>query len=555
MAAGLDKETLDAGLDALAHFAKAHFTDEKLLEYDAKNEFPEEVVRRMCGSELGIQLFFIADKYGGMGGNSFDLYRISERMGWIDVGIATGVLATFLGSEPLGVGGTEEQKARWLGRIASEGLLMAYGATEPAAGSDLASLRTTATPVIEAKKLVGYHLNGSKQWISNGGVADLWSVLANAPGGPTWFIVERGDKGLTPGKHEDKHGIRASNTTPLNIEDLFVGTDRVVGGVEGQGLWQAQAVFGYTRLMVACFGLGAGWSALDRAVPYSLARIQAGTPLSEKQGYTHKLIVPHAIRLEASRAYIEEVAEMLDASDEIRNTEGAIAKYLATEAGLAAAEAAIQAHGGYGYTREYMVEKIRRDVRITTIYEGTSEIMEMTISRDRWQTHLKTRGRHYHDLADQIGAVQARSRDVGAAHAALALHALAEVLERSRLGRLTRHQHLLFRWGELIALAESAAVFAKRAALSAAGELNAKSHHRLKGKALTAASRVYAREAALRVATEGLRWVIGAGGVREDELPALEAAVGLSAIHRAQAGLVADLDTVADGIYERERAS
>ena len=153
-------------------------------------------------------------------------------------------------------------------------------------------------------------------------------------------------------------------------------------------------MFGYTRLMVAAFGLGAGWAALDRAIPYSAERIQAGGPLSEKQGYTHKLIVPHAVRLEAARAYIEETAERIDRGDDgTLNTEGAIAKYLATEAGNAAADAAIQALGGYGYTHEYMVEKIKRDVRITTIYEGTSEIMEMTISRDRWQQHLKTQRR------------------------------------------------------------------------------------------------------------------------------------------------------------------
>ena len=169
-------------------------------------------------------------------------------------------------------------------------------------------------------------------------------------------------------------------------------------------------MFGYTRLMVAAFGLGAGWAALDRAIPYSTERIQAGGPLSEKQGYTHKLIVPHAVRLEAARAYIEETAERIDAGEGTLNTEGAIAKYLATEAGNAAADAAIQALGGYGYTREYMVEKIRRDVRITTIYEGTSEIMEMTIARDRWQQHLKTAAQHYHDAAREMEALHASPR-------------------------------------------------------------------------------------------------------------------------------------------------
>jgi alkylation response protein AidB-like acyl-CoA dehydrogenase len=552
MPAGLDKDTLDAGLDALAHFAKANLSDATLLALDEKNEFPEEIVRRMCGSELGIQLFFIAEEHGGMGGAAFDVYRISERMGAIDLGIATSVLATFLGSEPLGVGGTPEQKALWLGKIASEGALMAYGATEPAAGSDLASLRTTATRVEEGGKIAGYKITGSKQWISNGGVADLFSVLANAPGGPTWFVVEKGTPGLTAGKHEDKHGIRLSNTAALTLEDVYVDADRVIGGEEGKGLVQAQAVFGYTRLMVAAFGLGGGWSALDRSIPYSTMRVQAGAPLSEKQGYTHKLIVPHAVRLEAARAYIEETAERLDAGEEGLNTEGAIAKYLATEAGLAAAEAAIQALGGYGYTREYMVEKIRRDVRITTIYEGTSEIMEMTVSRDRWQQHLKTRGQHYHEMAKRLEAVHARDAGVGADVAALALHALAEVLERARLGRLTRFQHVLLRLGELIAHVEGAAVFSKRAALAAAGELSPKSHHRITGAALSAAARVNAREAAARVLSEGLRWIAGAGG---DDGAALAAALGAPAIQKAQAGLVADMDAVADALYERTRAS
>src|SRR5205814_4905339 len=237
---------------------------------------------------------------------------------------------------------------------------------------------------------------------------------------------------------ENKHGIRLSNTAALSLVDVYVDTDRLVGGVEGQGLTQAQAVFGYTRLMVAAFGLGGGWAALDRAITYSTKRIQAGSPLSEKQGYTHKLIVPNVARLEAARAYIEETAERIDAGEGSLNTEGAIAKYLATEAGLAAAEAAIQAHGGYGYVKEYLVEKIRRDVRITTIYEGTSEIMEMTIARDRWQEHLKSAGDHYHAAARALEALHAENPDLGADVAALAHHALAEALARCRAGRLTR---------------------------------------------------------------------------------------------------------------------
>jgi alkylation response protein AidB-like acyl-CoA dehydrogenase len=330
---------------------------------------------------------------------------------------------------------------------------------------------------------------------------------------------------------------------------VYVPVEDLVGGVEGQGLVQAQQVFGYTRLMVAAFGLGAGWAALDHAIPYSTTRIQAGGPLSEKQGYTHKLIIPHIARLEAGRAFIEETAERIDAGEGTLITEGAIAKYLATEAGNQAADAAIQALGGYGYTREYMVEKIKRDVRITTIYEGTSEIMEMTVSRDRWQAHLKTRGQHYHDIAREMEALHATHPTAGADIAALALHSLAEVLERARAQRLTRNQHVQFRIGELVSYAEGAAALARRAARAADGTLNDKADRRFAPEIVAAISRTFAREAAQKVAMDGLRWACGADGVPAAELPAFEQAVRLREILAAQAGLVADMDAIRAAVY------
>jgi alkylation response protein AidB-like acyl-CoA dehydrogenase len=549
----IDKKTLKLSLKSLRDFAKGRLPDEKLLELDEKDECPLDIVRYMCNpDQLAIQLLFVPEEFGGMGGGAFDVYCICEEMARIDLGIATSVLATFLGSDPITVGATPEQKKLWLSRIADEGILFAYGATEPEAGSDLPALRTTAERVMQDGRIAGYKINGNKQWISNGGVADAYSVLANAPGGPSWFIVEKGTKGFTHDEPEDKHGIRLSNTAALAFNDVYVDVDRLIGGVEGQGLLQAQAVFGYTRLMVAAFGLGAGWAALDRAIPYSTKRIQAGAPLSEKQGYTHKLIVPHVARLEASRAYIEETAVRIDAGAEgSLNTEGAISKYMATEAGNAAAEASIQALGGYGYTHEYMVEKISRDVRITTIYEGTSEIMEMTIARDRWQSHLKTRGQYYHDEARKFEGLHGAHADVGAGIAGLGLHALAEVMEKARMARLTRYQHVLLRLGELIAYAECAGSLARRAALLAENKLDEKANRRFDAPALAAISRVFAREAALKVAEEGLRLIVGGAGVTDAELPALETSLGLTAIHRAQAGLISDMDYVADVIYDR----
>jgi alkylation response protein AidB-like acyl-CoA dehydrogenase len=549
----ITNKTLKLSVKSLRDFAKKRLPDEVLRELDDRDECPIEIVHHMCNpDQLGIQLLFVPEEFGGMGGGAFDVYCVCEEMARIDLGVATAVLATLLGSDPITVGATPEQKKIWLTRIAEEGILFAYGATEPEAGSDLGSLRTTADPVNENGRVVGYKINGNKQWISNGGIADAYTVLANTPGGPSWFVVEKGAKGFSHDEPEDKHGIRLSNTAALAFSDVYVPIDRLIGGVEGQGLNQAQAVFGYTRLMVAAFGLGGGWAALDRAIPYSTKRIQAGAPLSEKQGYTHKLIVPHVVHLEAARAYIEETAERIDAGTEgSLNTEGAIAKYMATEAGNAAAEASIQALGGYGYTHEYMVEKISRDVRITTIYEGTSEIMEMTISRDRWQSHLKTRGQHYHGRAREFEALHARQPNVGADVAALALHALAEVMEKARVARLTRYQHILLRLGELIAYAECAGSLSRRAALMADGKLNEKANRRFDATALAAISRIFARDAALKVAEDGLRWVVGAGGVSDSEIAAFETSLGLSAIHQAQSGLVSDLDSIADVLYGR----
>ncbi|MDR3749065.1 MAG: acyl-CoA dehydrogenase family protein [Acidobacteriota bacterium] len=548
----ITKKTLNLSLKSLRDFAKKRLPDADLIALDERDECPEEIVRHMSHPDkLGIQLLFLPEEYGGMGGSTFDVYLICEQMARIDLGVATSLFATFLGSDPITFGATPEQKKKWLGRIAEEGTLFAYGATEPEAGSDLGALKTTAERVEKDGKIVGYKINGSKQWISNGGIADVYTILANSPAGPSWFIVERDAPGFTHDKPEDKHGIRLSNTAALGLDNVYVDADRLVGGVEGQGLLQAQMVFGYTRVMVAAFGLGAGWAALDRAIPYSTKRIQAGSPLSEKQGYTHKLILPHVVRLEAARSYIEETAERIDAGEGSLNTEGAIAKYMATEAGNAAAEASIQALGGYGYTHEYMVEKISRDVRITTIYEGTSEIMEMTISRDRWQLHLKTRGQHYHDKARQFEELHSRHAMVGADVVALALHALAEIMEKARLARLTRYQHILFRLGELIAYAECAGSLAGRAARLAEGKLNEKANQRFDAAWLTALSRVFAREAALKVAEDGLRWVTGAGGINGAEMAAFELALGLPAIHRAQAGLIADMDYLADVLYGR----
>ncbi len=548
---GLDVGDLDLMTEALGDFVTEALTPELQLELDHEDRCPEDIVRAMSDPEtLGVQMVFIPEQYGGMDGGAFDSYRICEKMARHDIGLATAVFATFLGSDPIMVGGTEEQKQEWLGSISEKGTVFAYGATEPEAGSDLGAMTTTAVPITDDDGTVtAYRINGRKQWISNGSIADMTTILAATPAGPSWFVVPKGAPGFSSAPPEDKHGIRLSNTAALFLDDVEVPASHLIGGVEGNGLVQAQQVFGYTRLMVAAFGLGGGWEALDRSIEYSTNRVQGGSPLSEKQGYTHKLIVPHAVRLEAARAFMEETATRLDRGEGIggaMNTEGAIAKYAATEAGNAAADAAIQAHGGYGYTRAYVVEKIKRDVRITTIYEGTSEIMEMTIARDRWQQHLKSRGQYYLDKATALQAVHGRHPDVGAGVAALACQSLAAVLEACRVGRLTRSQHVLFRLGELIAEVETAEVFARRAAAALDGERYEKSPRRFDAGTWAAMSRVFAREAAQKVALQGPRYVVGAA-----DTAGVPLALPAEQIAAAQAGLLADLDLICDVLYGR----
>ncbi|TAH51274.1 MAG: acyl-CoA dehydrogenase [Chloroflexota bacterium] len=534
---GLDKETREMILDTLKKYAHDKLTPEYLIELDHNDEFPAEVLHELYDpTTVGLHLLFIPEEYGGLGGSAYDIYRVSELMASIDLGIATAVLATFLGTDPITVGATPEQKKLWMGKIADEALLVAYGATEPQAGSDLGSLTTKAIPIAENGQPAGYKITGRKQWISNGGVAQMYTILANAPGGPSWFVLDRDLPGFEKGKPEDKHGIRASNTAALFLDDVFVPADRLVGLQEGQGLAQAQAVFGYTRLMVGAFGLGAGWEALRRAIKYSQERAQGGALLCNKQGYTHKLIVPNAARLEAARTYIEWVAERLDSGEEGLQTEGAVAKYTATEAGNKAAEDAIQAHGGYGYVKEYMVEKIKRDVRITCIYEGTNEIMEWTIARDRWQQHLKTQGAYYNDWAKRLEQLHERESENGAGYAALAMRALAVLLEQARLDRLTRNQHILFRLGELIAWAESAAIFAERVVDKPTEGIN------LDIPTRQALSRIYARQAAMKIASEGMQWLIGAGQTNMQ----LGREVNSVAIFAAQMGNIADMDFAAE---------
>jgi alkylation response protein AidB-like acyl-CoA dehydrogenase len=548
--AGLDKDSLQMLLDTISSFGKQKLPAKVRLDLDEKDEFPLALIEELLGPEIGLHLLFIPEDLGGLGGCAYDVYRVSEDMARLDLGVATAFLAIFLGTDPIVVGATEEQRKHWLRRIGDEGMIVAYAVTEPLAGSELSAIRTKADRVIENGELKGYRINGTKQFISNGGYAQLYSVLAATPDGPTFFLVEKGTPGLIPGKHENKHGIRSSNTSPVTFEDVFVPPENLVGGVEGKGLIHAQSVFGFTRLMVAAFGLGGGVAAMLKAIRYARERVQAGSTLSEKQGYMDKLIVPHVVKLEAARAYIEEVARRLDAGEPELQTEGAIAKLFATEEGNASADAAIQAMGGYGYTKEYEVEKTRRDVRITTIYEGTSEIMQWTVSRDRWRVHLQERGGFYRKMAESLENLHREDPQVGADIAALGVRAVLETTERCRVGRLTRNQHILFQLGELMTRAEIAANFASYAA----GRGAAKYQPFFAPAAVKAMSRVCAREMALDIVGLAVRLVRGMDAVDDAGMAEFERGLQLGKINAAAKGLMADMDVVAKAIVEQDAA-
>ena len=530
--AGLDDDSLGSVLQTIKTVSERRLDRQTRLRLDEEDRFPAELVEELLGPGIGLHLLFLPEEVGGLAGGGRDLFRVSEEMARIDLGVATAFLAIALGVDPIIVGGTGEQRRHWLGRIAEEGLIVAYAVTEPEAGSNVARLATEARPVGGSDgSPSAYRLTGTKQFITNGGVAQIFTVLARAPGGPSFFVVDRAAPGVSVGPPEKKHGIRASNTTQIVFDDVEVPADHLLGLVEGKGLEQANEVFGFTRLMVAAFGLGAGEEALQRAIDYGRERVQFGEPLYRKQGFTHRLIVPHVVRLEAARAYCERVASRLDEGVAGLQVEGAIAKYFATEAGNAAADAAIQAHGGYGYTHEYEVEKIRRDVRITTIYEGTSEIQQNIIGTHRWRAAVRTHGAFFRDMAAGL-----RDRGFGEP-AALAADALAETILACHSKRLPREQYVLMELARLSAEVETAVALADKAA---AGGRHA--------GLLTACASLHGGAAARDVVMTGLRLLHGSGQCSDEEVAAFRSRVRFEDVVATASGELALMNSVAAAV-------
>ena len=542
---GLDPESLQMVLDTVGQLKKRLLTPEKISGFDREEIFPEDTIREMLGPEIGLQLLMLPEAYGGLGGGARDSCAVTREMAKICLGITTAFFAIQLGADPIIVAGTEEQKQKWLGKIAAGEALVAYAVTEPDVGSNVAAIKTKAEPVMdEAGKITGYKINGSKQFISTGGYADFITLLANTPEGATFFIIEKDTEGYNRGKGEEKHGIRASNTSPLTFTDVFVPVENVIGGVTGEGLKQASKVFGYTRLMVASMALGGGEAALDIVIPYAKERIQFKTPLSEKQGYTHKLVVPHVVRLAAAANYIDEVAERLDTGEKDLEVEGSIAKLFATEIANRAADDAMQALGGYGYINEYGVEKIKRDVKISCIYEGTSEIQQNIISTFRWKKTRKTKGEYYENIAGDMDRLESEYNDAGCRYIGLAARALNKTIFLVDSHRLTREQFIMFALADMSMHVEVAASLARQAvSFTRDGKADAEEKRLF--------SRLFANEVADLVSRNILKILLGSGVFESEKISDFLVEASHAALAESYLNIIPDMNRAADIIFKR----
>jgi len=345
--------------------------------YDETEEFPWEIVKEFAQADLcGV---YIPEEYGGFGKGIMGLVLVVEELCKVDGGISLALAATALGTLPILIAGNEAQKKKYLPDIASGKKLAAFGLTEAGAGSDATGMSTTAV-----KDGDYYILNGTKCFITNGGDAETYTVFAKTnpsrgARGISCFILEKGMPGFEFGKKEKKMGIRASSTRELIFNNCKVHKDQLLGK-EGHGLMIAQATLDNSRPGVAAQALGIAAGALDEAVEYARKRVQFGQAIASFQGIQH-MLADMATQVEAARALLYASARMIDSGTDKRTSkESAMAKLYCSEVAMKVTTNAVQIFGGYGYTREYPVEKMMRDAKITTLYEGTSQIQRNEIA-------------------------------------------------------------------------------------------------------------------------------------------------------------------------------
>ncbi|MEA2104075.1 MAG: acyl-CoA dehydrogenase family protein [Candidatus Cloacimonadota bacterium] len=345
-------------------------------KYDAEGIFPWDIVKVMAQTDLFRVM--LPEEYEGFSGKVMDLVIMMEELSKVDSGIALSLGGTGLGIYPILLNGSKEQKEKYLPSIASGEKLAAFALTEANAGSDVGGIQTTAT-----KDGDYYILNGTKQWITNGGVADIYTVFAltnKAKGsrGSSAFIVEKGTEGFSFGKEENKMGIRASCTRELIFEDVRIPKENLIGR-EGMGFIVAMKTFDKSRPMVASQALGIAQGALDEAVKFSKERHQFGKPISAFQGIQF-MLADMAIKVESARALVYATARMIDSGSKKISKESAMCKCYASDVAMSVTTDAVQILGGSGYMKEYPVEKMMRDAKITQIYEGTNQIQRLIIA-------------------------------------------------------------------------------------------------------------------------------------------------------------------------------
>lgn len=349
----------------------------KRAELDEKEEFPWELMDVLAKSDLfGL---IIPTEYGGFGGGCFENCLAVEELGRACIGVATTFAASGLGAYPILFYGTEEQKRKYLPEITSGHKLTAFALTESTAGSDAAGIQTQAVLNGDA-----YVLNGTKQWITNGGEAEIYSVIAmtdrtRGARGASAFIVEKGDPGFSFGRKEKKMGIRCSSTRELIFDNCRIPKDRIIGR-EGTGFIIAMKTFDEARPGIGALSVGLAQGALDEAVRFAKERVQFGKPIISFQAIQH-ILADMATLTEAARALVYAVARYIDTRPRDFSKVSAMAKLFPSDVAMKVTTDAVQVLGGHGYMRDYPVEKMMRDAKILQIYEGTNQIQRNVIGQ------------------------------------------------------------------------------------------------------------------------------------------------------------------------------
>lgn len=357
-------------LELLRQICEEHVVPQR-AELDEKEEYPFKILEKFKEAQIAAAMYPV--EYGGLGLRPFINALIAETISEYCLGVSTAFAATKLGALPIEFGGTEEQKKKYLPLFASGEKIGAFALTEPNAGSDVPNLSTVAV-----KKGDRYILNGVKQWISNAGVADIYTVFAltdkaKGPRGMSCFIVEKGTKGLSFGKLENKMGIRCSHTRQVILEDVEVPEENLVGLKPNKGFIHALLTLNASRPAVAASAVGLATGAYKEALRYTRQREQFGRNIINFQAVQH-MLAEMLTRIEAARLLTYRAARYAEYQHPETAKFSAIAKYYASETAVFVANQALQLHGGYGFTKDYPIEKMYRDAKILTIYEGTSQI-------------------------------------------------------------------------------------------------------------------------------------------------------------------------------------